>query len=178
MGLPVKILTFLFFYIFSISAQAEIYKTIDENGNVVYTDMKPRNTKSEEVKLKPITPIEKVSTGSPSYSAPREPDASEYYSDFEIIEPLNEATVRNKRRFSVQVSIRPGLLTGHRVRLLLDGEVVETKRGLLFSLEDVERGTHTITAELLDARRKVIKSSSNTVYIHRTIAPQSQNSGP
>ena len=168
-----KILTFLLFLIFSISAQTEIYKTIDENGNVIYSDMKPRDKESEEVELKPITPIEKIPVRRSIPAPPKSTKSgeSEYYSSFIIIKPSNQATIRNKQRFSVQVSIQPGLLRSHKVRLLLDGKVIETKRGLLFSLADVERGAHTITAELLDAGRKVIKSSSNTVYIHRTAVP-------
>ena len=175
-----KILTVLFFLIFSVSAQAEIYKTVDESGNVIYTDMKPKDSESEEVKLKPITPIENVPARNsvPASKAPKESGESEYYFDFKIIEPQNEATIRNKQRFSVQVSIQPRLLRSHRIRLLLDGEIVETKRETLFTLENVERGAHTITAELLDARRKVIKSSSNTIYVHRTIfSPPQKTAG-
>ena len=176
-----KLLIFLVFWILSISAQAEIYKTVDESGNIIYTDMKPRDVESEKVKLKPITPIEKpyFQNPAPPPNTSNESVESEYYSDFKIIDPFDQATVRNKQSFSVQVSIQPKLRAGHKIRLLLDGEVVETKRGTLFSLEDVERGAHTITVELLDARGKVIKSSSNTVYVHRTIAaPQTQSSGP
>ena len=168
MGLPMKLFIFLSFLIFSVSAKAEIYKTVDEKGNVIYTDMKPRNSESEEVKLKPITPIEKAPAISSAPAASNSPDTAKYYSDFKIIEPLNEATVRNKQRFSVQVFVQPKMLAGHKVRLLLDGEIVETKRGTLFTLDDVERGAHTITAELLDAKRRVIESSSNTIYVHRT----------
>lgn len=180
MGLPVKILTFLVFCFFSVSVQAEIYKTMDENGNVIYTDMKSRGVESKEVELKPITPIEKPRSTNfvPNSQRSKSPDESEYYSNFEITKPANEATVRNKQHFSVQVMVQPKLQAGHKVRLLLDGEVVETKRGTVFTLENVERGAHTITAELLNDRKNVIKSSSNTVYVHRTIVPQSQNSGP
>ena len=167
-----RILFFTLLCTLSISVNSEIYKTVDEKGNVIYTDIKPKDTDSEEVKLKPITPIENiparkvVSTRKNS----EESDEPERYSSFQIIKPVNGATIRNKQSFAVQLSVLPRLLTGHTVRLLLDGEMIETKRGLLFTLQDVERGAHTITAELLDAGRKVIKSNSHTVYVHRTIS--------
>ena len=67
-------LLFILVCVLSISANAEIYKTIDEKGNVIYTDMKPRDSKSEEVKLKPITPIEKIPAINSAPAASNSPD--------------------------------------------------------------------------------------------------------
>ena len=151
-----------------------MYKTIDEDGHVIFTDIKPKGPVSEKVELKPVTPIESMPARNsvPVFKAPKRSGESGYYSGFEIIEPSDQATVRNKQRFSVRVSVQPEMLAGHKIRLLLDGEIVETKKSQLFTLEDVDRGTHTITAQLLDARGKVIRSGSNIVYVHRTVISQ------
>ena len=53
--------------IFAVCAQAyaQVYKTVDENGNVVYTDQPPEDG-SEPIKLKPLSVIE-----APVYDADR-----------------------------------------------------------------------------------------------------------
>ena len=169
-----KIFTFFVFLAFSIFTRAEIYRIVDENGNVVYTDIKPKGSDSEPVKLKPITPIRKVpvtNMAKPASKPTNKSGKSGYYSEFKIVEPVNEATIRNKQSFPVQVSVQPEMPADHKVRLLLDGQVVETKGGTNFSLEQVERGKHIITVELLDGKGDVINSANNTVYVHRAIMP-------
>lgn len=50
-ALPIIVLT-TFLFLLSSSVNAEIYKWIDDNGNVHFTDKPPANQKTEEVELK------------------------------------------------------------------------------------------------------------------------------
>lgn len=152
-------------------ALAAIYKTVDKDGNVIFTDTRPVDEPSEEVKLRPITQMSSTpARRSGSSLQGEEGESKNLYSHLEIIEPANDSTVREQGNFTVKVVTEPRVLSGHRIRLLLDGDVVgESKRKLSFDLTNVDRGTHTLTVEIVDNRRKVVQSSSSTVHVHRTV---------
>ncbi|WP_257297336.1 DUF4124 domain-containing protein [Endozoicomonas sp. YOMI1] len=147
-----------------------IYKTVDQDGNVIFTDSRPAHQPSEEVKLRPLTPMSPAPRSNPDSSKPAQKASRESYSRLQIIKPANNATVRNQGNFTVTIATAPKILEGHKVRLLLDGELVgEPRRNLTFELKNVERGTHNLTVEIIDNQAKVIQSSSNTIHVHRIV---------
>ena len=151
-------------------AQATIYKTTDEDGNTVFTDVRPENLPSEEVELRQINPTRPGSVSRDWRRGSAFEQNKITYERVEITEPANNATIRNQQSFTVRIKTRPKIARGHRVRLLLDGKVVgKPQRKLIFTLKNVDRGTHSLTAEVIDSKKKVITSASNTVHVHRTI---------
>lgn len=147
-----------------------IYKTVDQDGNVIFTDSRPADQPSEEVKLRPFTPMPSAPRSQPEPLKPAQKVSREYYARLEIIEPANDAPVRNQGNFTVKIGTAPKILEGHKVRLLLDGKVIgEPRRNLTFEVKNVDRGTHNLTVEIIDHQAKVIKSSSNTIHVHRTV---------
>ncbi|WP_257285894.1 DUF4124 domain-containing protein [Endozoicomonas sp. SESOKO1] len=147
-----------------------IYKTVDQDGNVIFTDSRPADQPSEEVKLRPITPISPVPGRESESLKSAQTVSREFYSSLEIIEPADDATVRTQENFTVKIATAPKILAGHKVRLLLDGQIMgEFGRKLTFELKNVDRGTHNLTVEIIDNQANVIKSSSNTIHVHRTI---------
>lgn len=147
-----------------------IYKTVDQGGNVIFTDSRHANQPSEEVRLRPITPMSPAPSSQPELSKPAKNVSRNPYSNLKIIEPANNATVRNQGNFTVKIVTAPKILAGHKVRLLLDGKVVvEPRRNLTFELKNVDRGTHNLTVEIIDNQAKVIQSSGNTIHVHRNV---------
>jgi hypothetical protein len=66
------------------------------------------------------------------------------------------------------VDIRPPLLPGHSVHLLVDGAVVAKGKSPIMSVTNVDRGTHSISAQIKTAKGKVIKTTPTvTVHMHR-----------
>ena len=168
----IKVSTALLLGLLPVLAFGAIYKTVDENGNVIFTDTKPDNQISEEVKLKPVTPLPPVTF---KYripvSQPEETQSSDdLYTELAIIEPADGATVRNSGNFSVTVQTLPQLMPGHHLRLLLDGRAVDKpKRTFTFTLINVDRGSHQLQLQVMDRNNRVVQSISNTVYVQRTI---------
>ncbi|MGB1270695.1 MAG: DUF4124 domain-containing protein [Endozoicomonas sp.] len=158
--------------LWTFQVKAAIYKTVDENGNVVFSDTRPSHQSSEEVKLRPTTPMQVMPVEPPSARPPeekREPSA-EVYSRLEIIEPVNDQTVRTSGNFAVKVATTPKLQPGHKLRLLMDGNAVEpARRSLDFTLLNVDRGTHVLTVEVVDQQKNVVRSSTSTVHVQRAI---------
>lgn len=92
------------------------------------------------------------------------------YEQIAIIEPANEATVRdNQGNVQVVAQVEPPLRTGHRLQLLLDGQPAgPAQRGNQFRLTGVDRGSHQLQLQVLDAEGDVFAQGPVvTLYLHQ-----------
>ncbi len=161
---PMRILILFTFLFFAVSASAEIYKYYDADGKVVFSDKKNPAGKEEVVELLP-PPV--MDPQKPSIrlekSAPRaavEDDGPEdLYRELKIVSPSSEASVRSNSGFvTVKIQTDPPLDVGigDVIRLYLDGEPVAQGASLDISLENLDRGEHRISAELLNSEGEVL----------------------
>jgi hypothetical protein len=187
----------LLFIPFTTSAEGEIYKVVDADGNVTFTDQRPSSS-AQPLDLPPLSVIE---TDMPE---PEEPDASadaaesaeeeaeptpqelrRQFSDFRISRPLSEETFWGTEN-SVVVTwesaqpIPPTL----RVRLYVDGQAQEATGAGSTSLT-LDRGEHQVYAELRDERnRRVAATETVTFFIQQHSVNRNRpgrrrpNSGP
>ena len=91
------------------------------------------------------------------------------YSSIAIVAPTPNGTVRNNEgRVPVGIELQPGLQPGHEVTLLLDARPVPgTFSGTNIDLTGVERGTHTLRAQVRDAAGKVLIDSPSILFTMR-----------
>lgn len=151
---------------------APIYRHVDADGNVVYSD-EPKT--GERVDLKPITVVDPGDAGASASSAPPSapaPDTPAFeYSRFEIVSPQNGQTLPTGQAGNVQVRlvIEPPLQRGDRVQLRVDGEIRQSPlQTNVFALSQLERGEHRLQAELLDAQGQVrLATPPVTLYVQR-----------
>jgi len=157
--------------------QAQIYKTVDENGNVTYSD-KPMDDNAEPMTLPGLSVIQSV----PSAPRPETDAASDDqqevtsitelrrgYRDFSIVSPApeetiwgtaNEATIAWDSRYQLQ----PGMT----VTFFVDGNALEPTTDASMILRQLDRGAHTVSAELIDSRnRKIATAETVTFYIQQ-----------
>lgn len=156
---------------FSSTATAQIYKTIDKNGNVVFTDIPSRSQPSEKVILRPITELPPQVISAPFSKTPADKTAANHFSYdvFTITSPANDSTVRNSGTFTIKVSTKPTLDRTHKVRFSINGKAITgPRRSLNYQVKNLERGTHQITAELLNSSGKVVQSTDSTVHVQRS----------
>jgi hypothetical protein len=155
-----------------LSAQ-EIYKTVDENGNVVYTDRKPSED-AEPVSLPELTVVDPVELGDASAAgtgqsnrSPSDGPASDF--GLSIVSPQPEETVRNTAyRLEVDVATDRELPSGTSLVYLVDGEVKERTRALSTELQEVWRGEHQLSVELRSGDGEVLASAGPvTFYMHQ-----------
>jgi hypothetical protein len=149
-------------------AQAEIYRYLDAEGNVTFSNQPPPGVKAEPVEL---APVNTVGGGGPSTSAPRpsqEPgQASEEagYESFAITQPEDGAAVRNNAgNITISVDISPGLRPSNEVYLYLDGMEVGHGAVTHFALTNVDRGTHQVHAEVKDAKDKTLAKTPSVTF--------------
>ncbi len=133
------------------SVQADVYRSVDEEGNVIYTD-KP-SPDAEKIDIKEVQTIESGPT-TPSKQAPsqaKEPEV-EQYTNLQITSPENDTALRdNAGNVSISVNVEPALNTkvGDQLVLYLDGKDIAKGSGTSFNINNVDRGTHSVNVAIM-----------------------------
>jgi len=157
-------------------ALSQIYRTVDEDGNVVFTDIPPREDESAEQIVVENPNSFAVDEAIPKADAwivePEEGEEAEppfRYNTLEIVSPSDDEPVReNAGNITIVTNVSPRMQRGHVARLLMDGAVVQEGQQASFDLANVDRGTHTIAVEIIDEQGKVlIRTEDSTFHMLR-----------
>jgi hypothetical protein len=170
-----RTLIFIASLIIAFTSQAALYKWVDENGEVIYSDQPPTKDAKE------LVPPPIMSTPAVKYTPKQKPEekteeeVATTYTEFKITSPAQDETIRdNAGNISLTLSIAPALNTkqGHSISVLVDGKAkLSNSKNLSHTLTYIDRGTHTLKAEIKDAKGSVIKSSNSvTIHLHRVSA--------
>ncbi len=168
----------LLMLLFLLPVHAEIYRWVDDSGNVVFSD-EPQPG-SEKVDLPPATtytPVdEEAVTDDILKLSPEEKESTPQQSlpDYQIriVAPANDESIWvNNGDVTVSLIVEPSLDTerGDQVILRLDGEAVsEPRNSTTFQLNNLSRGTHTLNAEVVDGNGATLTSTGTvTFHLHR-----------
>lgn len=158
---------------------AQVYKIVDEDGNVMYTDRPPKDG-SKPVKLAPISVIEAPTYGQPAKAAKEDAESvnveqislkylRKNYADFAIVTPQQEESVWNPdKAMAVAWNTRYELQEGMQVTIYIDGMQYSKTTDQIIPVSKLDRGEHKIEAQLTDARnRKIATAEPVTFYIRR-----------
>jgi len=147
----------------SLQAPAEVFTYTDAQGNRVYTDQPRGNAKRV-----PIATSNRMSanpsTAAPISTAKKSPEQPPFHYDMlRILVPEPDATIRSSAgEIIVSVTSEPGLQRGHRYRLLLDGQATgEPGLSPVFPLSNIDRGSHNLSVEILDAEGRTVERTAN-----------------
>jgi len=152
---------------------ADIYRWVDDNGNEVYSDEPVEN--AEKIELQEsmtYSPVQiPVVTDSATTSVEQEiSDESEVNPNYKltIVAPEDDAGIRiNNGNVTVNLQVQPALVPerGDLIQLYLDGLPAGTPMPQLsFMLENLDRGTHKLSAVVLNASGEVIAQSETTSF--------------
>lgn len=158
-----RILTpFLLLFLTIPVSAVEVYKSVDEAGNTVFSDQPSDDAEKIDVKELPTVP---GFTNYPVDTRPK-PTAAERYSEIAITNPKNDETYwRGEGDLIVSVGIKPRLSAMDQVVLYLDGEEILAEASTTFVLSELDRGTHQLRASIRDREGNIVKSSE-TVSFH------------
>ncbi len=160
-----------------VTAPAGIYKWVDEDGNIHYSDQEVKG--SEQVELPKAVTYTPESTP-PLKSSKPTPKDQHPYTKMDIVQPkMNETFRINSGDVAVAIELTPPLRKGDSITLYLDGKVV--KKGVIqtsTSLSKVERGSHTIRATVLDNNGTPLISSSSVIFHLRVETTKSESNAP
>ncbi|MHA7816538.1 MAG: DUF4124 domain-containing protein [Pseudohaliea sp.] len=171
MGKLVAVLGLVIACVVSGSALAQkIYRTVDEHGNVVFSDQPPApGQEGEEVELGDLNtapPPEPLPRPAPGRQAPEPAPAP----TVTITSPPDETTIAmGPGNFSVSGRAEPPLGPGERLQLLMDGEAVGAPQaGASWGLQGVLRGPHDLVIRRVSSSGETIAESDPVrVYVLR-----------
>jgi len=154
----------------ALPAGAEIYSYVDGQGNRVFTDRPPQNQpQAKSLALHPTNGMQAPPPPIPEQvQPPKETTAG--YRWLRIASPEPDFTLRDgEGNLTVTAESEPALQPGHRFRLLLDGQPTDqTGSAPLFSLTNLDRGTHRLAVEILDADGPPLeRSPEQEVHVKR-----------
>jgi len=174
---------------FSAGAEGEIYKVVDKDGNVTFTDQRP----SADAQPMDLPPLSVISTTPPDPApvAPAEgvledeqpvvpslSDLRKMYRDFRITRPMPEETfwgTGNTVVITWQSSqpIQPQM----RVMVIVDGAAQQATGSGSLSLT-LDRGEHQVSAELRDERnRRIASTDTVTFFVQQHSVRQNRRNG-
>lgn len=165
-----------------------IYRSTNAQGNAVFSDRPAPGSERIELPEVTVVPSNELQTSTPAREVDqdrlRREEAAAWpafmpYTIFRIVSPGDEDTLPTGYAGNVQVElgIEPPLREDHRVRLLVDGRLSQSAMHTsVFKLTNLERGEHTLRAELLDAKGEVRHLSAPvTLHVQRASVNLPQN---
>ncbi|MEI6859254.1 MAG: DUF4124 domain-containing protein [Shewanella sp.] len=158
--------------LFTLFAQATVYKWVDQDGKVHYSDKPIENSEVVEFNSNTQNQI-KFHTPKDYSSATndiQEP-LTEYY-NLSISSPVEEEIIRNNEgKITIIAMMSPDLKAKHVLVLLMDGVIVSpSQTSTIFSLKDIDRGEHSFVIKAIAQNGKQLASTSpRKIYLHRAI---------
>jgi len=180
-----RTLLFILLAVVSTAACAEVYRWVDETGQIHYSD-RP-HAGAETVTLPhaqtfpaPRSPQRRVvvpPTEGPSAAPGRQPAATGYRS-VSIVSPKNQEVLWNVGEgVRVTVATEPSLRRGHVLVIYLDDEVVARLTGndRETELTQVYRGEHSLQAEVRDSGGALVTGSEPVTFMVQQTSIQNPN---
>jgi hypothetical protein len=153
--------------------EGEIYKVVDKDGNVIYTDQRP-SPAAEPMDLPELSVIQTEAPPPPAAATAVEEQAEpptarelrKLYADFRITQPQPEETFwGTENTVAVAWGSSQPVPPEMAVKLYVDGVAQDVAGTGSVSLT-LDRGEHTVYAELLDARkRRIVTTETITFFV-------------
>jgi hypothetical protein len=155
-------------------AIAEIYKTVDKNGRITYTDVPPANTEAKPLELKTINSLPSpaaIPNTSPSNSGVSD-DTNEY--QVQITAPENGRTLMaDERSVMIAISLNQNLNEGDLFAYKIDGDTLTTTQEMSYTLTEPPRGEHLLTVDVIDSKGTTLaQSNAITLLVMRPLPKQ------
>jgi hypothetical protein len=159
-----------FLAVSSMVAADPLYKWVDDQGNVHYSD-KPQPG-AKKVVLPKATTYNPPATARPhgtgsdaareTTPATGQESAAPAYTSLAISSPKDQDTIWNTDSVTVSVSVAPALQSGDSVSITVDG-ATQSVQGTSATFTGLDRGTHTVNAAV-----GTMKAAAVTFYIQKT----------
>ncbi len=157
---------------------AEVYKLVDEDGNITYTDQ-PAST-ADTGTLEKLFPLNQI----PTLLVPTDNRAlaeiadgeTEFFAGYNsalIVSPENDSIIPHSQiSIVIQLSLSPQLQAGHRVQFWFDGAPQgQPVAATGYQIDNIERGSHSLSARVFDAQGQLLISTASVeVHVKRHFA--------
>lgn len=151
-----------------ILTSAAIYKKIDSNGKVYFSDrLMPE---AVLIQLKPVniySSTQAVDNSVDKTSANQQTTAESTYKKFTMIQPNEQQTFQNQPEIQAVIEIEPALKVGDKVEWCLDGALYQQSQNTQITLGSLNRGEHKLQAKLRGINNQILLISQTvTFFVH------------
>ncbi len=146
-----------------------VYRWVDKNGTVHYSDKKVAGAERISIQISPSHKVPAAPAIAPTKTKPVAEQSNTKYRA-SITSPAHDSTLyENTGTISVNVDIKPAFEEGQTLQLLIDGTPVgEKHQSTTLLVTNVDRGSHNLQVQLIDKNGKIIASSEIiTVHLRR-----------
>lgn len=151
-------------------AHAEVYRHVDAQGNVTFSDEPMQG--SETVKVKPVTtitlPKPEVVRETRKLRQEVEREGANYDELTFVYPQNNEAFHSGSGDVTFEVRSTPGLQPGHKYEITLDGQPVGQSSSGSVTVNNIDRGTHQAGVHIVDNQGVQVKTGPSISFtVHR-----------
>lgn len=173
---PMRAFALILALTFALPAAAEVYRWVDENGVVHYTD-KPPAPGAEPAKLPKLQkmPAGSVPEARESSRAETAPEVTAEIPTVKVVSPTVDQTFRGaSHQVQVVVSVNPGLAGNQGLIYYLDGQPVNTEptRAQSMIFNEVYRGAHLASVAVVAGGKELSHSDSVPFYMMPPTVPR------
>lgn len=143
----------------ALPAAAEIYRYVDENGTVVFTDQRP----SDDAQPLDLPALTIMDAPKPAAKRPdgeggeEDSEPAPVYPDLTLLAPKREETFQGTgNTVPVRLASRQALRSSDQVVIFIDGQEQGRFSSMSVDLQQVPRGTHQLLAEIHDGEGRVV----------------------
>jgi len=141
----------------------KVYKVIQPDGTVMFTDSPQPGDGAEEVDVRPINTAPALASPTDAFDDSPAAELEQQYTEVRITSPENDSSFwSTSGNVNVDVSLKPTLRAGDKLDVLLDGQRVGGGRSTAITLSEMDRGTYTVQVVVKDSAGKEL-ARSNTV---------------
>lgn len=179
-----RTLLFILLAAISMAVSAEVYRWVDETGQIHYSDRPHEGAETvtlPHAQTFPAPPAPQRRTVPPTEASPAAPDnppTTRGYSAVDIVSPKNQEVLWNAGGVvRVAVATEPSLRRGHVLVIYLDDEVVARLTGSdrQTELTQVYRGEHLLQAEVRDSGGAIVAGSAPVTFMVQQTSIQNPN---
>lgn len=162
-----SICTLMLLLIASVSHSTDVYISVDDKGNRVFSDQPTKESRKHKVKEISIIPSIKVPEQAPS----KEPAEEVLYQSLNLIAPTSGTSLTRDYlgNFKITAQLMPNLQPSDETVLMINGQEVEAGSNLSWQRLNADRGEYTIQVLVRDKEsgKQKITSDSITLYVQR-----------
>ena len=141
---------------------ADVYRWADEKGRASYSDRY-----REGAVIVPLRGVDRTASSAATAAAPEGGDTvAGSYARFAFALPDADSTLAGTAgQVPVSLFLEPALQEGHQIEVIMNGATLPQRlKTTHFSLRDVQPGTHTLAANVVDAAGKPLISAAQVTF--------------
>lgn len=157
----------------------QVYRSVQPDGSVLFTDQAKDGAETVRIKALPtVAPFENPVSGrtTPNTQSESSQSISSPYKSFSIVSPQNDTAFHSGNgQVTVTLLIDPPLRPRHQVAIFLDGKKVAEGPSSQFTIGNVDRGTHQLSAQIANSNGAVLDQKKSSFTVHRPTIKRTAN---